>query len=442
MVNGLENKIAIALKATQFQMMHSDAKEGLSYMHECVEEQRELGNPWDDPLAYYKRHLEIVSFLKDLGFTEFDDEQLRLTYNGIVDAVYWPKVLYDPQPGTQVTAHKAEENSLQKQLVDAKSWSDYLSKNNPLKDPTKILNLSNGVYITKDVKDLVKILHEINNKSITIAESKQFLNGIFEEKCDIENCYVSYVMNGLNEYEKRKPAFLEILILFGPWFGSPIFGIGDIFYALTNDFVHLKKKVEEKQTYRNADYLNNFPKVRDKVMTLWHGTYLANKYSDLEGLRFLDFGGFIPGTQTSWKSRCDAEKAEVNILYHLLQEVKAFNPDVEKAFNKYVNQIKEQYIILVKKWSEEEERISFRLQKLSEDREVWLNLWAENCSGLKKCAELKQNAINNPLMSNTHPIFNTSAYLARLVSLSVQLEALQNGISLPSSNRLLARRTF
>ncbi len=85
MVDSLENRIGIALKATQYQMHHSDAKEGLTYMHERVEELREFGNPWDNIDQFYRTHFELTSFLFHLGFSEFDTTLLKTLYSN----VYW-----------------------------------------------------------------------------------------------------------------------------------------------------------------------------------------------------------------------------------------------------------------------------------------------------------------------------------------------------------------
>src|SRR3989338_6843021 len=83
MADSLENRIGSALAATHFQMQMSDAKEGLSYMHEHVEKLRHFGNPWNDLGQYYQLHFELCSFLFHMGFAEFEIGELEKIYSKI-----------------------------------------------------------------------------------------------------------------------------------------------------------------------------------------------------------------------------------------------------------------------------------------------------------------------------------------------------------------------
>src|SRR3989344_1198810 len=83
----LENKIGSALAATGFASHMSDAKEGLSYMHEQVGKLRTIRDPWRDIEKFYKMHFELVSFLQSIGFNEFRTDELTRIYERVMGNV-------------------------------------------------------------------------------------------------------------------------------------------------------------------------------------------------------------------------------------------------------------------------------------------------------------------------------------------------------------------
>ncbi len=68
----------------------------------------------------------------------------------------------------------------------------------------------------------------------------------------------------------------------------------------------------------------------------------------------------------------------------------------------------------------EKEKIQEKLQKLQSEKE-------EISKEINSCLASAEEATNVPLIKNTHPLYNTSAYSAKLTILSVQLEAIQRG---------------
>ncbi|HIH11480.1 TPA: hypothetical protein HA241_04785 [Candidatus Woesearchaeota archaeon] len=98
--------------------------------------------------------------------------------------------------------------------------------------------------------------------------------------------------------------------------------------------------------------------------------------------------------------------------------------------------IQEIHPAVVDKWSDARTDLSAQLRESSRNKEIWERDWRKNYAGVQRSNQLKQDALNHPWMNNTHPTFNTSAYSAKLVGLSAQLESLQSG-NPHSPNRLM-----
>src|SRR3989344_1649341 len=157
MADNLESRIGTALRATHFQMQMSDAKEGLSYMHEQVEALRQFGNPMADIEQFYGLHFELSSFLRHLGFAEFSEESLRQICDFIVTSVYHPKVKDDPIPRANTIFLREEEQRLQGELSKAEQWVTYFATHDPTEypdDQTMIRSVSTGAYFEGN-EDLV-----------------------------------------------------------------------------------------------------------------------------------------------------------------------------------------------------------------------------------------------------------------------------------------------
>ncbi len=449
MTDTLERKMGMALRAAHFQMQASDAKEVLSYMHEQVEELREI-DPRPDLFNYYQRHQGIASFLRHLGFDEFDGEELRLTYNHIVNSVYRPEVADDPQPRTQTAIWKATEKKLEKELQAAKEWSDFLSKHDPHNHLTTVsdyvknaASVANGAYFLEGRVDLSQSLHHISKLFRQITDSETFLQGLFEEKRWDLKARADRASEGLREYEKKMPTFFRAISMMSQyWFVAPIFSREDILPALRGDFAHLEKRVEEKQAYRNPGYLDTFAKVREELKELWGGGRVLTHPSDSPNPEELLL--FVNVEQWAYYQRKDAvRKADAHLIYHLLQRVKNAHPIIEEAFLKYSALIKERHPTVVQSWLDAEKNISSKLEEASREKEAWNERWKINYEGVQRCERLKQEALNNSFINNTHPTFNTSAYAAKLMVLSAQLEMMQRGAQpghyYPSTKLLLRK---
>jgi len=98
--------------------------------------------------------------------------------------------------------------------------------------------------------------------------------------------------------------------------------------------------------------------------------------------------------------------------------------------------LKKQHPKLVEAWSKKKEDAQEQLRNTVENKDGWGRAWRINFDEVQESEQLRTEAISHPWLANRHPIYNSSAYSAKLTALSVQLEAIQSGVPIPG-RRLL-----
>ena len=424
----LENRIGSALMAAHLEMQMSDANEGLSYMHEKVEELRQFGNPWNNLNKYFKIHFDVSSFLFHLGCAEFKVEELKRIHSKVWDD-YNIKIEREVSGSTMIE-YQQEELSLKEKFRHNEKLKERLGNPTQYSDNVDmILNLSPGAYIVGG-NNLVKAARAANQVLNLIGRIEERL----DDEVEFKTKHLRNDIEKLEKYEKKNLGFFDrVGLLCEDWFTVNDFGMDGVMSVLMGDLSTPKRMLEDKLYCLQCEAEDiNTPHFEDeklKVDELWGKKLQHNGFTYPEFLS--DESGLMGTTEQSNKKKYAVSKSELAVVYFLAGKVKLFRPKAEKKFAEYCSSIKEEYGLMVKKIFDAQQNIRAALEFTRREISFFQNRARAAEVDSYFASKRQSAAYNHPWICDHHPTFNTSAYSAKLVNLSAQLEAAQKGISSP-----------